>query len=133
MCVFCKIIAGEIPATKVFENESVFAFLDINPIEKGHLLVVPKRHCEFLEEAPPDDLCELISAVQKLTRAVRTFASGANVMQNNGKSAGQEVPHLHFHVIPRYGTIPFTWKSGAAKYGSDAERDEFAGKIKAVI
>ena len=140
-CLFCKIIVGEIPSIKVLETENVLAFLDISPIEKGHIIVVPKRHWESLDAAPLDDpdaaavFDELTRTVRLLTRAARTFADGANVLQNNGAAAGQTVWHLHFHIIPRYGdgSVPPAWKSGAGQYDSDEERAAFAEKIRLAL
>lgn len=102
-CVFCKIVAGKIPALQVYEDDIVFAFLDIGPLAEGHLLVIPKQHSERLEEMSPEDLGYLARQLPALARAVLevTQASGYNVLQNNGRVSGQEVPHVHFHVIPR--------------------------------
>ena len=137
-CIFCKIISNEIPSVKVYETENVLAFLDINPVEKGHLLVIPKRHWESLDATPLSDpdvaavFDELTRAVHLLTRAVRSFADGANVLQANGAAAGQTVWHLHFHIIPRHGdgSSPPAWKSGAGQYASEAERNAFADEIR---
>lgn len=101
-CIFCKIINGEIPCHKVYEDENVFAFLDANPTSRGHTLVVPKEHVENIHEASGMDY--MWDAVVKVSDAVRDAfdAEGLNISQNNGEIAGQEVMHLHFHVTPRY-------------------------------
>jgi histidine triad (HIT) family protein len=101
-CVFCKIINGEIPSHKVFETEKVVAFLDANPVSKGHTLVVPKRHVETIHEA--EDMEYVWDALVKVSNAVKEAyePAGINVNQNNGAIAGQEIFHLHFHVTPRY-------------------------------
>ena len=132
MCVFCKIVSGDIPCSKVYEDDSVLCFLDINPVEKGHTLVVPKRHSATLMDAPPDDLPKVILAVQKIANALMACgADGVNVCQNNNTAAGQLVPHLHFHVIPRKTQdAPRKWASGSASYLSAEERDDTAAKIR---
>jgi histidine triad (HIT) family protein len=102
-CLFCKIIAKEIPAQIVFEDESIIAFLDINPVQPGHTLVVPKSHSGGLHDAVAETLDQLIRATQKIAHVVTQAmeAEGFNVELNNGAVAGQLIPHLHFHIIPR--------------------------------
>lgn len=102
-CIFCKIAAGEIPSEKVFENEHAFAFLDINPLTKGHVLVVPKRHYARLAEMAARDAHALMDVAQEVLRRVgeRLEAPGATVAVNEGPAAGQEVPHVHVHIVPR--------------------------------
>ena len=102
-CVFCKIVAGQIPCHRVYEDGEVLAFLDIGPLADGHLLVVPKGHYGRLEEMPPEVLGRLAATFPRLARAVlqATGAAGYNLLQNNGGVAQQEVPHVHFHIIPR--------------------------------
>ncbi len=102
-CVFCKIIAKQIPAQIVFENESIIAFLDINPVHPGHTLVLPKTHVESFTDLP-SEICGGVGATaQKLMKVFieKMGYEGANLIQNNGAAAGQVVPHVHFHVIPR--------------------------------
>ena len=103
MCIFCEIIAGSLPSYKIYEDEQVFAFLDIKPVHPGHVLVLPKNHAENLEEISPEDLQSLIVIVQKVGRLLkdRLGVSGYNLVVNNGAVAGQVVPHLHFHLVPR--------------------------------
>ena len=103
-CIFCKIIEGELPSYKIYEDKRIISFLDINPINKGHLLVMPKEHHRNLADTPADLLKELIDKVQKLSRALTEAigVKGFNVMVNNGKVAGQMVEHIHFHLIPRF-------------------------------
>lgn len=102
-CVFCKIIRGEIPSSKVFENEKVFAFLDINPVSKGHTLVVPKAHHGGFSEIPADLLAEMGKVLQRIGQATKTHlgSDGFNVLLNNGRAAGQLIDHAHFHLLPR--------------------------------
>lgn len=102
-CIFCKIIAGQIPATKIYEDDAVLAFLDIGPISDGHTLVVPKKHLKMLDECPSDIMAKVSSCLGKIARAVMLAvnADGYNVLCNNGRAAGQLVEHLHFHIIVR--------------------------------
>jgi histidine triad (HIT) family protein len=103
-CIFCKIVKGEIPAKKIYEDDHTLAFLDINPANPGHALVVPKKHSEDITHADDKDLNMAIDVVKKIVQQQkeRLGAHGVNVIQNNGKQAGQLVAHLHFHVIPRF-------------------------------
>ena len=102
-CIFCKIIAGQIPAAVVYEDEAVLAFLDIGPVSDGHTLVVPKPHYSTVDQCPPEVLAGLIHPIQRIAKAVvsATGCDGYNVLCNNGRAAGQLVHHVHFHVIPR--------------------------------
>ena len=100
-CIFCKIISKEIPSDIVFENSKVIAFLDINPVSKGHTLVLPKKHSEVIHEISDEDSKELILVIKKISKALMKLSEGLNVVQNNYKVAGQLVPHIHFHLIPR--------------------------------
>jgi len=120
-CVFCRMVAGEIPVAKVYEDEAVFAFLDIGPISDGHTLVIPREHCTRIHECGPDVLADVASRLGKIAEAVMTAvdADGYNVLSNNGSAAGQVVDHLHFHIIPRKtGDGVFTeWPSYRYKAG----------------
>ncbi|KAJ9603924.1 Adenosine 5'-monophosphoramidase [Cladophialophora chaetospira] len=98
-CIFCKIIKGDIPSFKLFENDKVFAFLDIQPLSKGHALVIPKYHGAKLTDIPDDSLVDILHVLKKI--AVATGAENYNVLQNNGRLAHQEVDHVHFHLIPK--------------------------------
>jgi histidine triad (HIT) family protein len=101
--IFAKIVSGAIPCHKVYESAHALAFLDINPLARGHTLVIPKRAVETLDELSPDEAAELGRAVCIVASRVRrvTRAAGYNILQNNGRVAGQEVPYVHFHIIPR--------------------------------
>jgi histidine triad (HIT) family protein len=103
-CLFCKIVKGEIPAKKVYEDANVIAFLDINPRNPGHTLVIPKDHHETLFDLPDADIRGYFSSMKRVAVLVRngTKAHGISVCQNNGSAAGQVVAHLHFHIIPRF-------------------------------
>jgi len=102
-CLFCKIISGEIPSKLVYEDDSVYAFLDIYPASEGHMLVAPRKHFSSFTDMGPEDVARLFEAARKITAAVeKAFsADGSNIGINNGEAAGQEVPHVHVHVIPR--------------------------------
>lgn len=102
-CIFCKIIKGEIPAGKLYEDDRVVAFLDIGPLSDGHCLVIPKEHYERLDECPAEVAAAVISKVGPIAKAIvsATGAAGYNVLNNNGSCAGQLVEHVHFHIIPR--------------------------------
>ncbi len=104
-CIFCAIAAGEIPCFKVYEDELVLAYLDINPATRGHTLVIPKEHSAGMLDTPPERLQEIVVRVQKVAAHLKSVlgCDGFNVVQNNGLAAGQTVFHLHFHIIPRYG------------------------------
>ncbi|KAI9773465.1 MAG: Adenosine 5'-monophosphoramidase [Geoglossum simile] len=98
-CSFCKIIKGDIPAFKLFESEKVLAFLDIQPLSRGHALVIPKFHGAKLTDIPDDQLVEILPVAKKLVLA--SGATNYNILQNNGRLAHQEVDHVHFHMIPK--------------------------------
>lgn len=117
-CVFCKIVAGEIPSLRVFEDDAALAFVDIGPLAEGHLLVIPKRHCERLEEMSGEEVGRITGHLPRLARAVLqvTGAAAYNVLQNNGRESGQEVPHVHFHIIPRAEADGLGYRWNASKY-----------------
>ena len=102
-CIFCKMVAGQIPVTKIYEDKVVLAFLDIGPLSDGHTLVIPKQHFEKLHECPAEVLGPVASRLGKIAKAVAGAmdSEGYNVLCNNGRAAGQLVEHLHFHIIPR--------------------------------
>ena len=107
-CIFCKIVAGELPATIVDEDERTVAFMDINPATRGHALVVPRRHAQDLLSIDPEDLCATAAAAQRLAGRMseRLGAAGVNVLNSCGAAAWQTVFHFHLHVIPRYTDDP---------------------------
>ncbi|KAM7221930.1 HIT-like domain containing protein [Rhypophila decipiens] len=98
-CIFCKIVKGDIPCFKLFESDKALAFLDINPLSRGHALVIPKVHGEKLTDIPDDHLSELLPIAKKL--AIASGAKDFNILQNNGRIAHQEVDHVHVHMIPK--------------------------------
>lgn len=103
-CIFCKIIEGAIPSYKVYEDDSVLAFLTISPHSKGHTLVVPKKHSETIYDISEEDLYKTISITKKVAKQLKTIlkADGITIGQNNETAGGQEIFHTHFHVIPRF-------------------------------
>ena len=117
-CIFCKIIRGEIPCQRVFENEHLLAFLDINPLATGHTVVIPKHHAERLEDLSADQAAELARSFGRLAQAVVLIVGGEgyNILQNNGSAAGQVVPHVHFHIIPRRAGdgLGYRWNAKSA-------------------
>ncbi len=115
--VFEKIVAGELPAFKVYEDDRVLAFLDLNPLSLGHTLVIPKRKSLTLADLPEADGAAIGAALPKIARAVMAAAGASdyNLLQNNGESAGQVVRHVHFHIIPKHADgsgLPFQWPKG---------------------
>jgi histidine triad (HIT) family protein len=120
-CLFCAIVAGRIPSTKVYEDDATFAFMDIAPASDGHLIVVPKRHSKDILEIDADDLSAVVLTGQRLARRVTEVlgADGVNLLNNRGAVAWQSVFHFHLHVIPRYEdktrdrlTLPWTPSEG---------------------
>ena len=117
-CLFCKIVAGQIPAAKVLETADAVAFLDIGPVNKGHVLLVPKAHHSNLSELSDDAAASTARLLPRLARAViaATEADGLNLIVNNGEAAGQTVGHGHWHLIPRFVGDPVNWPWPHAKY-----------------
>lgn len=117
-CVFCKIVAGEIPSHKVYEDADCVAFLDVGPLAEGHLLVIPKSHAVTLDDMSDDEVAAVTRHLPRLGRAA-TGAVGVeayNVLQNNGRPAGQAVDHVHFHIIPRRESDGLGYRWNASKY-----------------
>jgi histidine triad (HIT) family protein len=103
-CIFCKIVKKEIPSSIVYEDKNTLAFLDISPLNRGHALVIPKKHYETIADIPESEIADLMKVVRKVGIATQKAvgAHGLNITQNNGKAAEQFVPHMHFHLIPRF-------------------------------
>lgn len=131
-CIFCKIAQKEIPATVLYEDEDVLVFMDIGPIVKGHLLVISKKHYDPVTETPDDLLAKLHITAKRMaqTQLNALGADGVNIMQNNGKASGQEVPHIHIHVIPRYKDDGHHWNWNAKKYDNFEEMTDLAEKLR---
>ncbi|MDW7732107.1 MAG: HIT family protein [Methanolobus sp.] len=102
-CLFCKIVSGEIPSNKVYEDDFVYAFLDIYPCSEGHTIVLPKEHIPRFTDMRESDAKSLFGSVNKVAKAVEKALDvpGMNIGINNGEVAGQSVPHVHVHIIPR--------------------------------
>lgn len=129
-CIFCKIIKKEIPADVVYEDENCLAFLDITPINPGHVLLIPKKHYENLYDLPDEILSKLAPIIKKLAIAVKKGidAEGINIGMNNERPAGQLVPHAHFHIMPRFSNDNYQhWHGQPYKEG---ESKEIALKIR---
>lgn len=134
-CIFCRIVEGEVPARVVYEDADVLAFLDANPLASGHTLVVPKDHHERLGDVPPEPGEMMFAALHYLTPVVEDVvdADGSNLAFNNGEAAGQEVPHVHGHIIPRFdddGGRPVHAVAGGRPDLSDDELDDIADSIE---
>ncbi len=132
--VFDKILDGEIPCQRIYENAHVLAFLDVNPLARGHTLVIPKERKPYLHELSDDSAAAIGRALPRIARAVMgaTGASDYNVLQNNGSAAHQAVFHVHFHVIPRLGDagLEIGWKPGSLAQG---EGEELAAKLRELL
>ncbi|MDE0309533.1 MAG: HIT family protein [Acidiferrobacterales bacterium] len=102
-CIFCGIVAGQIPSIKIYENAQVLAFMDINPVSTGHVLVIPKGHWRDLFDMPDEQLGLVAAAVRKVAQAVKTVLNpdGISITQANGKGAAQSVLHYHVHIVAR--------------------------------
>jgi len=127
-CLFCKIVAGDIPSTRVFEDERTIAFMDINPGTRGHLLVIPREHSADLLEIGEQDLAACALTAQRMARLVkeRLGADGVNLVNSCGAVAWQTVFHFHIHVIPRYAGDPLRlpWQP------APGDRDEIAAAAR---
>jgi len=135
-CVFCKIVKGDLPCFKVYEDERVLAFEDINPISEGHTLIIPKRHAENLWEISGEDLAAIHLVSQKVARALRTVLnpSGIAVLQLNGQGAKQVVLHYHLHLVPRVaGNPPLPITNWDLRPGNKEALRKTAGKISEAL
>lgn len=136
-CIFCKIIDGEIPSAKVYEDEHVYAFLDISQVTKGHTLLIPKIHTKNIYETPENSAREFFARVPKVANAIKATYNpiGMNLLNNNEKPADQSVFHLHIHLIPRYGEndgYSSNWTVHTEDYTSD-DLQTIAKEISASI
>ena len=130
-CIFCRIVAGEIPCCPVLEDESCLAFMDIGPLAEGHVLLIPKAHHVTADTMSPELAGAMLRHIPSLVAAVQkaTGCAGVNVLQNNGAVAHQVVPHVHFHIIPRNANdeFHFNWPGGSYPSG---RMEELAGRIR---
>ena len=117
-CIFCKIVAGKIPAHRLYEDDHILAFLDIGPLAEGHTLVLPKTHCELLGDMPEAEMEAFGRQLPKLIRAIMrgVGVEGCNVLVNVGRVASQEVPHVHWHIIPRKAGDGLGYRWSPSKY-----------------
>lgn len=124
-CIFCRIAQGKIPSEQVLSDDAAFAFMDINPLAEGHVLLIPRKHYETIDELSAEDAAALLRHLPALVQAVRdvTGCAGVNVLQNNGKVAHQAVPHVHFHVIPRNAGDAFSFNWPAGQYRQERLRE----------
>jgi histidine triad (HIT) family protein len=134
MCIFCQIIAGEVPAHIVLDEDRTLAFLDVRPLFSGHTLLVPKQHHETLSDLPPDLVEPFFSTGQRLARAVETAAQGDGSLMVINNKVSQSVPHLHLHVVPRKfrdGLRGFLWPR--KPYPDDQAAEEVAVQIRRAL
>jgi histidine triad (HIT) family protein len=132
-CIFCKIISGEIPTKIITKTENSIAFLDAFPLTKGHTLVIPKKHHEKIQNLSPEENTDLFSTVQKIISKVDKLTGATLVAIHNGKDAGQEIPHLHVHLVPRSADDsggPIHCLFDSTLNVSDSELDEIYKKLK---
>jgi histidine triad (HIT) family protein len=131
-CIFCKIAAGEIPASRIIDDQWAVAFMDISPLARGHVLLIPKAHAATVDELSREQAAGLLGNLPSLVKAVKavTGCQGVNVLQNNGPVAHQLVMHVHFHIIPRNpgDEFHFNWPAGSL---APAEAQKLAEQIKA--
>jgi histidine triad (HIT) family protein len=134
-CIFCRIVAGTLPSTPIYEDAETLAFLDIGPVVKGHTLVIPKAHFDPLPALPLPLLQKVIGVVQKIARAqiVALKADGINISQANGEVAGQVIPHVHFHIIPRFTSDGIHRNWIPREYTDRTEMKTFADRIIAAL
>jgi histidine triad (HIT) family protein len=120
-CIFCKIAHGTIPSARILETADAIAFLDINPINRGHTLLVPKSHFAHVSDVPDALAAAIGELLPRLCRAIRaaTGADGLNVIVNNGQAAGQTVDHCHWHIIPRFADDAVNWPWPHTPYVGD--------------
>lgn len=137
-CIFCKIINGDIPSAKIYEDDAVYAFLDLGQVTKGHTLVVPKKHARNMLDLDEDTAAQLFRRIPKIANAVKNVynADGLNILNNNEEVASQTVFHCHVHLIPRYSKnnddFGLKWKENSNTYTQE-ELLERAEKISALI
>ena len=133
-CIFCKIISGEIPSFKLYEDDDTLAFMDVNPVHDGHCLVIPKSHSENLFATPDDMLAAIMATTRRVAGALNSALApdGLNIVQANGPGAAQSVFHVHFHVLPRKigDKLSLNW---GLKPGDMDEISAISDKIKAAL
>jgi histidine triad (HIT) family protein len=134
-CIFCKIIAGDIPSTKYYEDDQFLAFMDINPLTRGHSLLIPKAHHATIHDMPEELLQALILRAQRLSKVLvdGLGAKGINLMQSNGRAANQIIDHFHMHLIPRYEPMDIKGMAWELIPGDMEDIAKAADEIKAAL
>lgn len=137
-CIFCRILAGESPSSLVYSDALCTAFMDIQPVNPGHLLVVPNRHASYLAELDEETGAQMFRVAQRIAVALRRSGvqcQGVNLFLADGRAAGQEVFHVHLHVLPRYAGDGFGFRFSPDYYDRPdrSELDRVAGKIRGVL
>lgn len=132
-CIFCKIVSKEIPSISIYEDENIYAFADIHPVNLGHTLVVPKKHYENLYGTPDSELHKIMEVVKKISVAIKkaSGADGINIEMNNDPAAGQIIFHFHVHVVPRFINDGYRHWKGPEK--TSEEISKAAEKIKKTL
>ena len=133
-CIFCKIVKGEIPGERMYETDKSVAILDLFPLNKGHVLVIPKKHYEKLLEIPLEEFQDMIQVAYKVAQGMVKALNpdGYHLLMNNGKASGQEIDHSHLHIIPRFSDdgIKFGWRH--LKY-EEEELKAYGEKLRQAI
>jgi histidine triad (HIT) family protein len=132
-CLFCKVVAGEVPATKVYEDENTLAFLDIKPVNPGHTLVIPKSHYVNIFEVPEEMTTKMMQTIKKIAHGIKDGlgVENMNITMNNGLHSGQTVFHAHIHLIPRHEGDGYKMWQG--REYEDGEKEIVADKIKKAL
>ncbi len=138
MCIFCRIVAGELPASIIYEDQNALAFLDIQPITPGHMLVIPKHHAESFVDLPSEDAAHLMRVGQKLDAALHRSelsCEAVGMFLADGRAAGQDVNHVHLHVFPRYqgDEIEFSFSTSSRKQPGREQLNADADKIRRAL
>jgi diadenosine tetraphosphate (Ap4A) HIT family hydrolase len=134
-CVFCRIVAGTADASVVYEDDRLLTFCDLNPVNPGHVLIIPKTHCVGLADLEVADGSRMFAVAQRLAAAVRSIGvrcEGVNLSLADGEAAGQEILHVHLHVIPRYRGDYFRLDSGQRR-ASRTDLDDIAARVRAKL
>lgn len=134
-CIFCKIISGEIPSSKVYEDEDFLAILDIRPVNHGHTLLIPKKHFVNIFDTDDDIARKIYPTLIKISKGIKEglLADGINIIQNNEKYAGQEVFHSHIHIIPRFRDDSLKFTPRNLSYKDEDEKNKIVSKIREKI
>ena len=134
-CVLCKIVNNKIQSYKIYEDKDALAILDIRPASKygGHVLLMPKKHYELIIDLPDDLLEKLVKVTKKISKSLLKFGQGLNILQNNKRIAGQAIPHVHFHLIPRFSNDGVMVEKWVASEYSPGEAEKIAFRIKSLL